>query len=677
MKKCIVLFAMFMLFGSMALAITVGPTGDYATIEDAISSICPGGANAGGTPPFVIEIDPTVAYEESLTLNDGDTSGAIVGDLVMKSATPGTKAVIKLKEGISGGGDGIQIYQSVYNVDFTDILFCPSITGWAYYDDMIKIDENTTSASIANTIEFYDCIFSDVDAAGDPMVISKQDIIDMDYPSSITAYVSGSGLSSGDMLLKWWGDSGENISGKLINCGFFCRGGYNARIVLDGTSGETFEIKDCLFAGGTDDNAAFESSPNKVGSSVLIHGTTDPCAGNLDKCTAILSSGEHGIKCDYYTVAGANIDIKNVLIDIDDIWGTNDACPIYGGNGDIYVEDVIINVRTNPYDIVDYPTNVTTPETFKRMTLHLEGASTPWLYTGSLPDPGGFEFIDCVFSGNAMGAYTSPGPPAQGVKVINSVIATSGADAITTMGVVAEFINCKLIDPAYVSKDRKVEGYMDPTDSSLLFAGLDHIDNAFGQGVSLGGGGDYSGGPDASDIANNVFKAWGDCEGDIFTTSSARGNFQGAAMAEVQRQARGVNGLGLMLNYTWGRFEGATDTEDISGFTDGGEELSFYFKSPTQMYSYPRFGIQLDRNPWGGSGETGDCAEFIEWQNTYLECDGIWHLYRPDISTLDFNGKSTANICTNNYAVPEQYLDEIVLVDTAEEITNVQEWGLF
>jgi len=687
MKKCIVLFATMMLLSSMAFAlnpVTVGPTGDYATIEDAISSWCVGGANAGETPPFVIQIDPSVSYDEALCLDDAKTSGNIVGDLEMKSATAGTKAVIKLQRGIGGVDDGLYVYQSRFDIEFTDLVFCPSQTGTVVTDDFIKVDENgSTTPETPNRIDFIDCIFTDIDGAGDPMVMSKQEIIDANYPTSLTAYVSGSSFGSGDMLLKWWGDTDENLSGSLINCGFFIRDGYCARINLDGQSGETFEIKDCVAATGRSWHAAFQTAANNAGSSFLVHGTANPCGGDLDKCTAILSAGWHAIWGG--GASGANTTIKNVLIDNDDVFGTDDSCCIAHGSSDLIVEDVIANIRTDPGMIVCYPTNISVPDTFKRFTHHME-ATTPrdWLYTGTIPDPGGIEFIDCVISGAGVGDWQSLGSvlPGQGITLKNCVVATSGADAITTLGVNLTLEDCKFIDPAYASKDRNSEGFMDPTDSSLLFAGTDHIDNAYGQGVSLGGGGDYSGGPDASDIANNAFKDWGDCEGDIFTIPSARGNWQVPAIYEAQRQARGVNGLGLMINYTWGRFEGGTDIEPIS-FTDGGEELTFYFKSPSEKYSYPRFALRLDPNDPGTNREVGDCAQYIEWQNSsqstnpLMECDGIWHLYRPDISGLDFSTASTANFYTNNYAVPEQYLDEIVLVDTAEAITEVQEWGLF
>ena len=683
MKKAIVFFAALILVSSVALAlnpVVVGPTGDYAIIEDAISSWCDGGTNSAEAAPFVIQIDPAGSYDESLTLNDTWSSGSIVGDLEIKSSVPGTLPVIKLQLGISGGDDGLHIYQSRFDITFTDLLFCPSQTN-PVLDDFIKIDENTdTTPTIANNIEFYNCIITDVDAAGDPAVTSKADIIAMDYPSSITAFVSGSSFASGDMLMKWWGDAGENVSGKLVDCGFWVKNGYGARIHLDGSSGEAFEIKDCVFATGLSWHAAIEADPIVAGQIFTITGTTDPCAGDLENCTAILSAGWHAIWGG--GAAGTTLKIDNVLIDNDDVFGTDDSRAISHGNGDLVVEDVISNIRTDPGMIVDYPTNAVWPDTFKRCTFHMEApAPTAWLYTGSLPDPGGIQFIDCSISGNGVGAWTTA-VPGQGVELINCIVATSGADAISTLGLnPITFTDCKFIDPAYVSKDRKVEGFMDPTDASLLYAGAWPIGTV--GGVSLGGGGDY-GGLDAGDIANNTFKDWGDCEGDIFTIPSYRSNWKGAGLAEVQKQGRGVIGLGLLVNHTSGRLEAGTDEEDISGYTDGGEQFSFFYRIPTIMYSYPRVALRLDPddppfivNGEGESGDVGVNGGVIVWQNSSFIIDDNWHIFRADVDSLDFGPAVTANFFTNNYAVPEWNLDEIVLTDGPEALTEVQDWGLF
>ena len=683
MKKAIVFFAMLILISSVALAlnpVVVGPTGDYAIIEDAIDSWCVGGANSAEAAPFVIEIDPAGSYDESLTLNDGNTSGAIVGDLEIKSSVPGTLPVIKLQTGITGGGDGLHIYQSTFNVTFTDLLFCPSLTN-PVIDDFIKIDENTALSTDPNNIEFYNCIFTDVDVAGDPAVSSKADIIAMDYPSSITAFVSGSSFASGGMLMKWWGDAGENLSGKIVNCGFWVKLGYCARINLDGSSGETFLIEDSVFANGGGWHAAIQAAPNNAGSSFVITGSQDPCVGDLEKCTAILSAGWHAIWGG--GPAGASVTIDNVLIDVEDVWGTDSPSrPLSNGSSELYVEDCIFNTRGDTSFILDYPTKPGVPDIFNRCTIHYED-TTPgaWLYTGYSPDPGAIKFIDCSISGNGVGAWTTV-PPDMGVELINCNIATSGADAITTLGLnPITFTDCKFVDPAYVSKDRKVEGYMDPTNPALLYAGAWEIGTV--GGVSLGGGGNYRG-PDASDMAANAFKDWGDCEGPIFTIPSGRSNWTTPTLPSVQKQERGVIGLGLLVNHTTGRLEAGTDEEDISGFVDGGEQFSFFYKIPTVMYSYPRVALRLDPNdpPFGGSdGQSGDVdgvtGGVIVWQNVEFIIDNNWHIYRADVDALDFGVASTANFYTNNYAVPEWSLDEIVLTDGPETLTEVQDWGLF
>lgn len=680
MKKVSLIFLAMLLLTSIAVAknpVLVGPTGDYPTIEDAIDSWCEGGENTAEIPPFVIEIDPAGSYDESLTLNDAWTSGAIVGDLEMKSSVAGTPAIIKLQTGISGGSDGLHVYQSRFDITFTDLLFCPSLTN-PVTDDFVKIDENsTTTPTTANRIEFIDCIFTDVDAAGDPAVLSKADIIAMDYPSSLTAFTSGSSFAAGDMLMKWWGDAGENLSGKIENCGFFIKTGYCARVNLDGSAGESFEIKDTVFATGADWHAALQAAMGVAGQTFTITGSLDPCAGDLDKCTAILSAGWHAIWAG--GPSGASLTIDNVLVDNEDVFGSGSPCRVIShGSADLYVEDCILNTRGSTQFLLDYPTNTSVPDTFKRTTLHREDAAPgAWLYTGSLPDPGGIQFIDCVFSGNGHNDWTGA-DPGQGVELINCVVATTGADAVTTLGTTAKYTDCKFIDPMYASKDRTVEGYMDPTNTELVLAGTDLISGTYG-GISLGGGGDYSG-ADASDIANNAFKDWGDCEGQVFTIPSGRSNWAGADLAGIQKQERGVIGLGLLVNHTSGRLEAGSDAEDISGFTDGDETLSFYYKMPIITYSYPRLALRLDpaAPPFTSTGgQVGDCAAYVEWTNTAFTQDSNWHLFRPEISSLDFDTASTANFFINNYAVSEWWIDEIVLTDTFEPQTEVRDWGLY
>jgi len=655
-------FVFFFLFSLSILSaknpVIVGPGGDYLKIQEAIISWCEGGSNTGETPPFIIMIDPLVDYDESLTLDDGLAEGNIVGDLEIKSQIAGAKAVIKLKQGHSLKYDGLHVYQSRFNIIFRDLLFCPSPTDLTMDDDMLKIDENSPSSpEIPNRIDFIDCIFTDINAAGDPVVMSKQDIIDANYPTSLTEYASGSALFSGDNLMKWWGDDGENLSGSLINCGFFIRDGYCARINLDGTSGETFEIRDCVFATGHDWNAALQLSPGKPGSKVLLKGTLPPSCGNLQKCNAILSSGWHTIWCN--GVEGADVEIENVLIDVKDVWGTADTRPIRGGEANLRVKEAILCVEEDPGMIVDYPTNPAQKDSFRNVTIFMPGVEN-WLDTGSETYQGGIDFIDCVFAGAGMGPYDST-VPSLGIHVDYSLIATRGPDGIASdlgsgislgshMG-----IQIRFCDPHFLSRDHNQELFMDIGYRGTGFAASD--------GSGIRGGANFRGMEDAGDYYWNIFDSFGNCEEDIFTIPSGRSDYKGSDLLNVQDPFPGVIGAGLLIHNTTGRFESGTDIIPVS-LSDQKIGFQFYYKFPIVALSYPRLALRLNPTapPYGETGgQVDDCKDYLEWLNSSFIADENWHLFKPDISSLSWGGVNTVNFFINTCDVPDIFLDEIIL----------------
>lgn len=483
MKKIGLVMAMFILatglgFGANPVTVDGSGAGDFLKVQDAIYSWTTGQANAGETPPFVINVVAAQGpYDESMTLNDTHSSGTIVGDLVIQSSTPGTPAELRLQLGLDGGGDGIWVYQSKHDVTFKDLLFCPSQTGSAVTDDMVKIDENAaTTPSVANWISFYDCVFSDIDAAGNPAVRNKADLLAMDYPSSMSAFVPGSALGSGDMLMKWWGDSGENLSGVIQDCVFWVQNGYNARIYLDGSPGESILVKDSVFATGRSWHSALQTMPRNAGSTATITGTQSPKYGDLTKCTAILSAGWHAIWCGGYI--DSLVDISNVLVDNEDIWGTDDSRPIACGNSTLIVSDSILKTTGDPGMIVDYPVR---DDTFDRVTIHMPGVAQ-WLYTGGTQDPGSLTFTDCIISGAGLGPHTTS-VSTGGIHLVNCGIVTSGPDAISSIGTGLTITNAVNADPEYASYDRKSAAFLDVT--GLSYAG------AASTGKALTGGADY------------------------------------------------------------------------------------------------------------------------------------------------------------------------------------------
>jgi hypothetical protein len=306
-----------------------------------------------------------------------------------------------------------------------------------------------------------------------------------------------------------------------------------------------------------------------------------------------------------------------------------------------------------------------------------------------------------------MPALCGPGDPvdALGFNLINCNIALAGPDAITSTGVKATLTNCKFVDPMYLSKNVKLETFLDTSNPALAAACLDGI-------TGLGGGANFRGIPDASDEVTgqvkNILKDVGDCEKDLFWVASGRGNWGDPAdgygpgtegdIYSVQDQAQGVIGASCWIHHTSGRLEAGSaigsfptptyspiDLTAITGNTDGGTDLvwSFYYKIPTIYSSYPRVAIRFDPNhpPFiSGQGEVGACAHYKELTNTAPSAwivDNNWHLKTWNLTTDYVTGHHDVNVFTNNYLVPSWYLDEIYLTDPSSPKSGVADWGLF
>jgi hypothetical protein len=308
---------------------------------------------------------------------------------------------------------------------------------------------------------------------------------------------------------------------------------------------------------------------------------------------------------------------------------------------------------------------------------------------------------------------------ALGFNLINCNIALAGPDAITSTGVKATLTNCKFVDPMYLSKNVKLETFLDTSNPALAAACLDGI-------TGLGGGANFRGIPDASDEVTgqvkNILKDVGDCEKDLFWVASGRGNWGDPAdgygpgtegdIYSIQDQAQGVIGASCWIHHTSGRLEAGSatgsfptpayspiDLTAITGNTDGGTDLvwSFYYKIPTIFSSYPRIAIRFDpRHPpfITAQGEVGDhTGGKIELYNkttapTYYPwtVDNNWHLKTVNVGTgvpeitqagITIAAQHDCNIFINNYSVPNLYLDEIILRDPSVPNSGVSDWGLF
>jgi hypothetical protein len=316
----------------------------------------------------------------------------------------------------------------------------------------------------------------------------------------------------------------------------------------------------------------------------------------------------------------------------------------------------------------------------------------------------------------------------------NCAIATSGADAITTLGtpptVPVTYINCKLVDPMYLSYNRKLETFLDTSNIALAFAST--------EGTGIGGGAHYRG-PDASEdmdmatgamTTRNNLKDVGDCEADLFRVASNRANWGDPAdgygpgtegdIYTVQDQVRGIVGNADWVHHASGRLEAGSGTGTFPGAisysainfvepyknTDGGTDVdwSFYYKIPTTYSSYPRIAIRIDPThppfPTVNDGQVGACAHKIELYikttvptyNPWI-VDSNWHLKTVNLSTGvpqitqagfvmesgDIPPHHDANVFVNNYLVPSWYIDEVILRDASAPVpvSEVADWGLF
>jgi len=697
MKKFLLLLTGLMLMSSLALAAnpcTVGPSGEKATIAAAIDSWCPGGSNYGATPPFIISIDPSVEYDEVLTLdpvrNTVSPKGNIKGNIIIQSSIVGTPVVIKLQYDArtaqtAGNRDGLWIYQERYNVTCKDLLFCQSVNGTPLIDDdLVKVDENNTpTATIDNTITFERCIFTDIYTSGTqkiPAVKSKADLLAKTYPADMTAFVSASNMGGGDRMLKFWGDATpimERMNLMLKDCVFFTKNAQSVEAYAASTT-ETITIQDTLIANGsTSGQYILTARPYNSDTNVYVLGTLDPRQGDLTKCTALLCGSGHAL---YLSGGGAppigNATVRNVLVDL--VTGNpTDPVRLYSGGAEgKLIEDTIFRVDGKPGNIVDYP--LLKNSVWNRVTFH-----RPWtvalpanafFYLGGSVDPYGIILNDCVISGANMAACS--GSFDTGGFILNNCdIAMAGPDAITTIGSPPlqpiTYNNCKYVDPQYLSYNRKLETFLDTSNVALANAGSDI--------TGIGGGAHYRG-PDASDNVENLFRSFGDCEGDIFIDSSDRaGTPNDVTMLDDQNPVRGVIGNAMYASQiaVGSRLEGLSAI-CVANFTASDQVFTMYYKFPPSTPSYPRFALKRNQTVTPPQEGTGDAARVL-WTNPNFTCDNQWHLFTPVVSTLVWTPGDTASLFVNNYFpyCANFYLDEIVFDDPDAPPLRVEDWGLF
>lgn len=392
--------------------------------------------------------------------------------------------------------------------------------------------------------------------------------------------------------------------------------------------------------------------------------------------------------------------MKNAMADMSNTGAPASTVRLLSGGAEgKLIEDCIFRIEGKPGSIVDYC--MTKDSIYNRVTFHRPWTvATPipplvvdnFFYLGSGSDPYGIKLTDCVVSGalttaikadpsptpTATPTPVAPGPPSWdvgGFIMNNCAIATVGPDAISTLGSppaqLITYNNCKFVDPIYLSKDRKLETFLDTSNPALANAGSDI--------TGIGGGAHYRG-PDASDNLQNIFKSFGDCEGDIFIDSSDRaGTPTDLTMLDDQNPVRGVIGNAQFCSQiaVGSRLEGLSAI-CATNFTGSDQIFTMYYKVPPSTPSYPRFALKRNQTVTPPQEGTGDAARVL-WTNPNFTCDNQWHLFTPVVNTLVWTPGDTASLFVNNYFpyCANFYLDEIVFDDPDADSSSVQDWGLF
>ncbi len=475
MRKLFVLALMLLTvaaFGLNPVTVDDGGTGDFTTIQAAINSWCTGGANAGETAPFVINIlAGSGPYDEAICLDDADTTlrGDIVGDLVIQSSD-GSLVQLAAQTGYSN--DGLCILQTIHDVTISDLIIYPSLTN-PLADEIVRLDENVTN-TVFNTITFDNCIITEIDTAGNPLVTTMAQAATAAVPST----VGSTRTDSYPYNFMWWGDAGEAQNVAFNNCAIFCNPySYMVRLAAAGQAGETLTMTNCIARGGGYCNIrgsidyastmTFTGTDQTEGWQNCMY-NTDPISGH----GYYMSSG----------ATGAHAQIEKSII------RTTDRGISGSGSCDMDIADCIVEYTS--VGVVDGPANAST---WTNCTF--DGGDAGTVYFG-VTGAGSITVRDCVFTNNVGGITGTM--PTGGVDIDYCALVKGSPDgnvgdpindwAITGVTIGA---NCIDANPLYLGYDSELAAAFDIDNGSAAPAGY----QGAGTGASnLAGGADYVGG---------------------------------------------------------------------------------------------------------------------------------------------------------------------------------------
>jgi len=484
MKSLLVALAILSVstFAYAANPVSVGGVGaDFSTIQAAIDSWCVGGANAAETPPFVINVDPAAGpYDEHIDLDDASVGhGNIVGDLVIQSSVPGTYVVLKLQASTTPAHtSGIQMFQSTANITWDGFLFTPSMTAPVMTDYYMRYDENATSAM--NTLTVRNCLFTERDGAGNPLVTTRQQIYSLGAPSGWPTEGHMDGRH-----IHFWPDPGELASLVVDNCAFYGAWSYTIYARMD-SNDETVTINNCCF-GASDYHQLYIRSNTGVTNAVATVTGTDQTEG-LDNCTVFLQQLT-GDSHQLYYGFGQDVSQMNVSKCVFHVFGPDragagTATRNISGTGTwiTNISDCIISNAGTGVNVVEAAPAGST-QNWERITFDSSGTgSVFFLVAGG----GAIVCRDVIFSG--VGTVWDGTAQTGGIDVDYCAYVESGPDAITARGTIqTDGSNIVTADPQYAGKNPMIPDFFDVLNSAYEGQGT--------AGSDLVGGADFAGGP--------------------------------------------------------------------------------------------------------------------------------------------------------------------------------------
>ena len=475
-----------------------GGSGNFTSVQAAISSFCAGGSNAAETPPFIINVKAgSGPYDEAITLEDQVIGkGNIVGSIEIKSDTPGVPVIFKVQPtpgAVLGTDDGLMICQSVHNVTFRDIVFTRSLTV-VPTDEIVRADEFAANNTM-NTLAFYNCVFTEPTTTGDPMVTSKAGALAGPPPAR-----GGGALSASPRLLQIWGDPGESVSVILNNCVFYGSTNMNCIVRLEGTLGtgvgngnpevltitdsiSAYAFADCYNIGGQNQAAVINvnGTNQKAGPmSATVAWVPAHKGGTANNGHSFTLSSSGNALLDDTTKFNFNGIIAYAPADgsTNDGFSSTAARGISGGSGWQRVENALMLVPALAVvDITRMPT-IWDKVTIVNTTNAYYGGSATVYPSATLT------ITNSILAGTGT-KISGLGLPAGGTFLTNSAVPLSGPDAATAVGAGVTETNVINDDPGFASKDGLTGAFLDVQTYAYAAAGV--------AGAPLAGGADYIG----------------------------------------------------------------------------------------------------------------------------------------------------------------------------------------